>query len=177
MHADTNVFSADRKKLSKRNIVFPLRKLQKKQHLILKYDVTKHSTVYRTSKNITVYRKNPAKGAVVQVKVGKRTFKKKITSSSKKVTVPVKNLSYGVKAKINVYYKNKLIGSDKCYYRDDIVYYASEVTTGMTPNQVRYTLGKSYHISNSSYGYTTWYYSGGSVTFKNGRVVRWFFMS
>ena len=141
------------------------------------YDITKHSTIYRTSKNITVYLKNPAKGAVVQVKVGKRTFKKKITSSAKKVTIPVKNLSYGVKARISVYYKNKLIGSDKCYYGDDVVYYARAVTTGMTPNQVRYTLGKSYHISNSSYGYTTWYYSGGSVTFKNGRVVRWFFMS
>ena len=141
------------------------------------YDITKHSTIYRTSKNITIYLKNPAKGAVVQVKVGKRTFKKKITSSAKKVTIPVKNLSYGVKARISVYYKNKLIGSDKCYYGDDVVYYARAVTTGMTPNQVRYTLGKSYHISNSSYGYTTWYYSGGSVTFKNGRVVRWFFMS
>ena len=149
------------------------------------YNVTDHSTVYRTSKSITVWLDNAKKGSIVKVKIGKKTYKKKVGTKTK-IKINIKNPTYGSKVSIKVYYKGDLIG--KTYWWDDdeddyeleedeIVYYAKNIKTGMTKKQVRctYYWGGPSDTASASGGWSYWNYDDGSyIGFKNGRVKYWY---
>ena len=145
------------------------------------YNVIGHSAIFKNSKSVTVRLQNPVRGSEVRVKIGSKTYKKKVTSNSK-VKIKIKKPKYGKKVTINVYYKGRLIG--RCYDyiggqypENDIVYYAKNVKLGMTKKQVKclYNWGEPYSISSRAGGWTFWHYYGGSfIAFKHGKVVDWY---
>ena len=148
------------------------------------YNVIKSTVVYSNSKSVTVWLDHAKKGSVVKVKIGKKTYKKKV-GNKKKIKIKIKNPKYGSKVRIKVYYKNKLIG--KCYYYDsdegeycldnDIVYYAKNIKKGMTKKQVKYLYywGGPDDTASASGGWSYWYYDdGSSIGFKNGKVNYWY---
>ena len=138
------------------------------------YDYYDWSNVYKKSKFMTFkYYWDPVpKGAIVKVKIGKKTYKATLKSHKKIKFKFKKKPKYGQKITISLYYKGKLISRSK-----DYVYYAKKVKTGMTKKQVKYlsSWGTPYKKSSSSRGWSYWFYSGGSyIAFKNGRVQYWY---
>lgn len=148
----------------------------------IQYDITNHTNVYKNSKSITVWLKNPLKGAVIKVKVGGKTFKKKIKNNSKKqkVKIKLKKSWYGKKITIKLYYKGKLVGKDRSYNAYDnppynTVLYGKNIKKGMTKKMVRnlYYWGPPDEIESYSSGLTYWYYDHEYAVFKNGKVKSW----
>lgn len=141
------------------------------------YDIISHSTVFKNSKSIKVHIKNPAKGAVLKVKIGKKTYRKKINNNSKTIKIKIKKHPYGKRITINLYYRNKLIGKDKSEDCDDHVLFGRSIKKGMSKKKARYLYGwRDYdRTGSSSGGWSYWYYDDGSyVGFKNGKVKFWY---
>lgn len=141
------------------------------------YDVTWNTNVYRNSKSITVTLKNPAKGATVFVKIGKKKYSKK-AGKGKKVKIKIKKpKKYGQKIYISVKYKGKRIGTTATYGYDT-VYYAKNIKKGMTKKQFRNTYnywGTPDDTASGSGGWTYWYYDDGSyIGFKKGKIKFWY---
>ena len=135
-----------------------------------------HSMIYRNSKSVRVYLNHALKGAVVKVKIGKKTYKKTVKSNStKSVKIKIKKpKKAGKKVKVTMTYKGKLIGVDDCAYWD-IVWYAKAVKIGMTKKQCRYTWGVPDRINKSSNGYEHWHWNNGDyLRFRRGRLDYWF---
>lgn len=139
------------------------------------YNVTSHSPVYAKSKKISVWLDHAIPGSLVKVKIGNKTFKKRV-GVSRNVKVKVKNLKYGSKITIKVIKDGSCIG--ECWNdEDNIVYYAKNIRKGMTKKQVRclYNWGGTDDVASASGGWSYWYYSDGShISFKNGRVQSWY---
>lgn len=148
------------------------------------YNVIYHSIVYPKSKSITVKLHNGIKGSVVKVKIGKKTYKKKVGNSKKLKIKLKKRPKYGQKVSIKVYYRGQVIGENYYYYDgayeledDEIVYYAKKIRRGMTKKQVKCTLywGGPDDTASASGGWSYWYYDDGSyIGFKRGRVRYWY---
>ncbi len=150
------------------------------------YDIKSHTIVYRSSKSVTVKLRHALKGSVLKVKIGKKTYSKKI-SDKKTIKIPIKNQKAGNTVTFKVYYKGKVIGDYYEYYGEedgysyspssDQVYYAKNIKLGMTKNQVKnlYNWGPPSSSGSSSSGLSYWYYSDGSyIRFKNGKVSYWY---
>ena len=149
------------------------------------YNVIDHSVVYRNSKSITIWLDNAQKGSVVKVKIGKKTYSKKVGSSTK-VKIKIKKPKYGSKVSIKVVYKGDVIGKayywdddDEDYYleSDEIVYYAKNIKKGLTKKQVKYLYywGEPDDVASSSGGWSYWHYDDGSyIGFKKGKVKYWY---
>jgi transposase-like protein len=58
------------------------------------YNCSKVSKVYRNSKKITIWLRNPIKGSIIKVKIGKKTYTKKI-KTKKKIKIKIKKPKYG----------------------------------------------------------------------------------
>ena len=70
--------------------------------------------IYNNAKKITVYLTNPLKGSVLKVKVGKKTYTKKVGSKPKyKYTQKIKKQKKGTRIKVTVYNKFKQIRCTK----------------------------------------------------------------
>ena len=139
------------------------------------YDIKSHSYINRNSKVVKVKLANALKGSVLKIKIGKKTYTKKIRSTKKTVKVKIKKpVKFAQKVKITVLYKGKVIGTDQC--EDwDVVWYGNSVKVGMTKKQVKYTWGSPSDTSSASGGWSFWHWSDGSyVDFKNGRVKYWY---
>ena len=138
------------------------------------YDID-HSMIYRNSKSVTVYLNNSFKGAVLKVKIGKKTYKKKITTDTKKVKIKIKKpKKYGQKVVITLNYNGQVIGRDDCSYWD-VVWYAKAVKIGMTKKQCKYTWGIPDSISKSSHGYEHWHWNNGDyLRFRKGKLNDWY---
>ena len=135
------------------------------------------TVLYRSSKSMKVVLDNPARGAVVKVKIGKKTYSKKINSNSRTVKFKIKKPKYGKAISVKVYYGNKLIGTDRFCDTPGHVLYAKKLRKGMTKKQVKYTLnwGPAYYKGKHSSGWTRWGYLDGSyIYFKNGKVKKWY---
>ena len=142
----------------------------------LDYDIDYHSDVYKNSKKITVTLKQPSKGCLLKIKIGKRTYKKKIKNNKKKIKIKIKKPKYGKTIKVTLLYKGQIIGREN-WPDNDCVYYAKKIKKGMTKNQVGNTCYWGWPSSTGSYsgGWTFWYYDDGSfVGFKNGKVKTWY---
>ena len=149
------------------------------------YDVIWHSTVYPSSKAIKLKLKNAFKGSEIRVKIGKKTYTKKV-GNKKKYTIKIKNPKLGNRVSIKVYYKGSAIGysywydnddGEYVYEEDEIVYYAKNIRKGMTKKQVKctYYWGEPSDTASSSGGWSYWYYDDGSyIYFKGGRVYYWY---
>lgn len=138
------------------------------------YDIDDYSTVYHYSKSITVKLNRGCKGATLKVKIGKKTYKKKLKNNKKKVKLKIKNPSTGSKISIKLYYKNKLIGTDKSNWWPR-VRYAKKIGLGYTKKEAKYTWGSPSHTASVSGGWSYWYYDDGSyIVFKDGYIDRWY---
>lgn len=139
------------------------------------YDINDHSYITRNSRSVKINVNNALPGSKIKLKIGKKTYTKKVTSTKKSIKIKIKKpVKYGQKVKITVTYKGKVIGRDKCDSWD-VVWYANKVKVGMTKKQVKYTWGTPDDTSSSSGGWNHWYYGDGSrVSFKNGKVKSWY---
>lgn len=116
------------------------------------------STVYRGSKKVVVRVENAHKGDYIIVKIGKKTYKKKIKkdAKNKKYTIKIKKKKKaGSKYQVIVYNKFK----QKLDQEKDKVYYASKLKKGMTKKQCKLVPGwehpKEIYVSGR---FTTWWY-------------------
>ena len=130
------------------------------------------SPVYGTSKSVTIKLNAPLKGGVIQLKFGKKTYKKKITNNGTKIKIKLKKKpKWGTKFSVKLTYNGKVLYSGK-----QPVLYAKKIRAGMTKKQAKYTYmwGSPQRTGGSSGGWTYWYYEDGSyIGFKNGKVKFW----
>lgn len=140
-------------------------------HSIKYFDVEGSSDIYRNSKYFTAKLTHPLKGGVIKLKIGKKTYKKKIKNNSKKIKIKIKKPKWGKNYTVELTYKGKYIYSDWF-----TVWYAKNVKVGMTTKQVNYVRDwcePEYKTSRSG-GWKFWHYENGSmVAFKNGKVKYW----
>ena len=132
------------------------------------------SSVFSNSKSITVRISHPLKGGTLQVKIGKKTYKKKIKNNSTKIKIKLKKKpKWGQKITAKFSYNGKVVGSET-----DYVYFSKKIRKGMTQKQVAYTVGwgdNDCTVSSSSGGWKFWHYEDGSmVAFKGGKVKYWY---
>ena len=130
-----------------------------------------NASIYNNAKKITVYLANPLKGSVLKVKVGKKTYTKKINNYTKKIKIKIKKAKYGSKINIQLLYNGRVVGRSET----DYVWYAKKMRNGMTKKQARWTWGSPDDTSSASGGWSYWYYSDGSyIGFRSGRVRYWY---
>ena len=137
-------------------------------------------TVYRTTKTIKVTAKKVHKGDTITIKVGKKSYTKKIKKDASKITYKqkIKRTKEGSKIKITV--KNKF--KQNVYTKSKKVYYASKIKKGMTKKQCKLVPGWEHpddiYVSGNI---TTWWYDDNGdgyaidsyLQFKNGRLIGW----
>ena len=131
------------------------------------------SYVYPDSTSITLTFEKPFKGSVIQVKIGGKTYKKKVTNNKRKVKIKIKKPKKPYqKINIKVTYQGKKMFTDFYY-----VFYAKKISKGLTEKQVRFTKGWGDPDRKQvlSGGWKYYYYKDGSyVGFKNGKVETWY---
>lgn len=132
------------------------------------------SYAYRDSKKIKVEITDAEKGDVLTVKIGKKTYKKKIPKNDDDYicTIKIKKpKKAGTKIKYILKDKHKhLVATGKSK-----VYYAKRVKKGMTKKQCKLVPGWEKPSSNSYInGKTIWWYKDNAwLMFKNGKLVGW----
>lgn len=141
------------------------------------------STIYRNSKKVTITVKNAHKGDIVTLKIGSKTYKKKIKKDSKKYKYTVKvtkKKKAGSKAKVQV--KNKF--KQSLTTKKAVIYYASSIKKGMTKKQCKLVPGwGSPDEVNYSSGITTWWYDDDGdgyavdsyLMFYKGKLTDWYY--
>lgn len=131
------------------------------------------SKVYRSSKTIKVTAKNVHKGDKIVVKVGKKSYTKKIKKNAKKITYTqkIKKTKEGTTIKITAQNKFKQNVASKSVK----VYYASKIKKGMTKKQCKLVPGWEHpsdkYVSGS---WETWYYDDNTyLEFYKGKLYGW----
>lgn len=140
------------------------------------YDAQLDYTVaYKKKKYVKVYLSdNVYQGDLLTVKIGKKTYKKKITKSEKNPMYKLKIKKPKKNKKIHVYVTHR---GEKVYLGWEYVMTSWNPKKGMTKKQVRnYTAwGDPDETRKASGGYSYWYYDDGSyIVFKRGRVKKWY---
>lgn len=135
---------------------------------------------YKKSKKTKVVVKHATAGDFVKVKIGKKTYKKKIKKSAKSVTLTFKHkkLKIGTKIKASHYNKYKQFqGKAK-----SVVFRGASFSKGMTKKQLRQVRFFGFPDSSKSGGDGWWNYSDWdgddfvtwiTIYFKRGRVDYW----
>lgn len=136
--------------------------------------------IYRYSQNATVEAENVVKGDVICLKIGAKTYKKKInsTSTKKKVKIRISKPGfYGRKYKLTLLRNNKVVA-----HETDYVYLSDTVHTGDSKQKVRWITGWNDPFKKNYYTYSEqWCYdwnkddgiSDAYLYFRNGRVSGW----
>lgn len=144
------------------------------------YDVGSRNNIYCNTKYITLKTYSYDKGYIFKIKVGKKTYTKKMNGRTNKYRFRIKKPSYGSKINVGIYYKGKRVGKDesKAYNK---VLYAKNMKTGMTKRQLKCTYRFLNHWGNpsssatSTGGWSYWYYDDGSyILFRHGKVKGWY---
>lgn len=131
-----------------------------------------HSTVTKYSRKVKITMDSKLRGAVVKLKIGKKTYKKKL-KSGKTIKIRIKKPKFRQKVSIKVYYKGKLIGKD--YDSTYIVTPGKKVKVGMTKAEVKYIWGSPDDTSSASGGWSYWFWDDGSyIGFRKGKVKYWY---
>ena len=138
------------------------------------------STVYKSTKKIKVTGKKLHKGDTITIKVGKKTYKKKIKSDKSKYVYNQKITKAKAGTKITITVTNKY--KQKLYSKKAKVYYASKVRKGMTKKQCRLVPSWGYPDDETVSGnITIWWYDDDNdgyaidsyLKFKNGKLIGW----
>ena len=135
--------------------------------------------VYSNTTKITVKLSAPLKGSTLKVKIGKKTYKKKINNNQTRINLKIKKPAYGSKIRIQLLYNGRVVGkeTDDEYYDDYdyYVWYAKKLRRGMTKKQAKFTWGWPDDTASASGGWSYWYYDNGSyITFRYGKVSSWY---
>lgn len=144
------------------------------------YDVGSRNNVYCNSKYVTVKTYSYDTGYVIKLKVGKKTYTKKMNGKTNKYKFKIKKASYGSKIDIGIYYKGKRVGKDESNAYNKVLY-AKNMKIGMTKKQLKCTYRFLNHWGNpsstaaSTGGWSYWYYNDGSyIIFRYGKVKGWY---
>lgn len=134
-----------------------------------------YTVAYKNKKYVKVYLDGSVyKGDTLKVKIGKKTYKKKIKKSANcpmyklKIKKPKKNS----KIKVYMYHKGKRLS-----FGYEYVMTSYNPKKGMSKWQVKnYTMwGSPDDTMSSSNGYSYWYWDDGSyIVFKKGKVKYWY---
>lgn len=137
------------------------------------------STIYRNTKKVTINVINVKAGDVLKLQIGKKIYKKKLTTDSDNCNITIKIK----KPKKYGQYVYAWLETDKgTFYYDDqedeaYVYYGKKIKKGLTKKQVKWTStwGSPSDTASASGGRSYWYYDDGSVIlFKKGKVKKWY---
>lgn len=128
-----------------------------------------HEPISRSTTKLKIHLKFPLKGAVIKAKIGKKSYRKKITNNSKEIKIHIGHHHYGEKYSIKIYYNGKKIVYDDCTHIHRVLY-TLYMRKGLTKKQASYTSwGFPYKTTN-----TYWRWGHGHIAyFKNGRVTHW----
>lgn len=135
------------------------------------------NNIYARNGYVKGYLKGAIKGEKIVVKAGKKTYTATVKKTSNKYNFKI-NISRhtpGITVKTYLCTATK----DILFTSSDTLYYASKIKKGFTKKQVKYTRywGSPDDTASSSGGWSYWYYDdGSSVTFKNGKVVNWYYV-
>lgn len=131
------------------------------------------SYVFRTSTKATLKIKNGNKGDKLKIKIGSKTYTKRLKSDKKKqnITFNIKKASAGSKINITLYDK---FGNKKAT-DSDMVYYGTKIYIGMSShNATLTTWGPPVRRNNWGTGYEQWVFESANSTLyayiKNGKV-------
>ena len=131
--------------------------------------------VYPKTRKLKFDVENVHKGDKIKVKIGKKTYTKKITRnySDKRITVKIKKPKAGSKITYWIVNKfnQKLTGKGK-----EVVYKYKKIRKGMTKKQVKLTSGWRYGRKSYTSSTETWHCGSGKyVIFKNGVVWNYYY--
>ena len=130
-------------------------------------------TIYRSSKSLKVTAKNVHKGDKITVKVGKKTYTKKIKKDASKISYKQKIKKSKAGSKITVTVKNKF--KQTVYSKSKKVYYASKIKKGMTKKQCKLVPGWEYpgdkYVSGS---WETWWYDDDNDGYANDSYLEFY---
>lgn len=130
-------------------------------------------TIYRTTKTIKVTAKNVHKGDKISIKVGKKTYTKKIKKDATKVTYKQKIKKTKEGSKITITVKNKF--KQTVYSGSKKVYYASKIKKGMTKKQCKLVPGWEHpddkYVSGS---WETWWYDDDGDGYANESYLQFY---
>lgn len=134
----------------------------------------KYPDITKNTRKVTLRLDSAIKGSVIKLKIGKKTYKKKINSdSTRAVKIKIKKPKFGQKVSVKIYYGKRLIGED--YDSTDIVTPGNRVKKGMKKAEVKYIWGEPSDTASASGGWSYWFYDDGSyVSFKRGKVKKWY---
>ncbi len=135
--------------------------------------------IYKKTKSVKVKVTNALKGDVIKLKIGKKTYKKKITKKALKTTVKIKIKQpgfYGKKYKLTLVRKGKTVAK-----KSDYVYLSDTVYVGYTKKKVRWlTFWNAPRKKNYSAYSEQWCYDWNGdglhdayLYFRNGKVSNW----
>lgn len=132
------------------------------------------SYVYRTSTKVKIKVTGGNKGDKLKVKIGKKTYTKKLSKNTRKqkFTMKIKKAAAGTTVKIILYDK---YGKKKDYCTS-MVYHGDRIYVGMTAREAELTTwGPPVRRNNWGFGSIQWVFESGSTTLyayiRNGKVV------
>lgn len=165
---------------TRKKVVWNFKKAYKGTDGYASFDVSSRNNIYRNTRYITLKTYSYDKGYVLKIKVGKKTYTRKMNGKTNKYRIKIKKPSYGSKISIKTYYKNKCVGVDSSNAFNKVLY-AKNMKTGMTKKQLKCTYRFLHHWGNpsstatSSNGWSYWYYDDGSyIIFRHGKVNGWY---
>ena len=101
-----------------------------------KSEIEASNWVYKNTKKVTVKAKNVKKGDIIKLKIGGKTYKKKVKKTASKYKVKIKIRKpgfYGKKYKLTLNRKGKVIAKEKQY-----VFLSDTVYVGYTKKMVKW---------------------------------------
>lgn len=145
-----------------------------------KSTIESYDWIYKNTKTVTVDATNVVKGDKITLKIGNKTYSKKITETAKKARVKIKIKSpgfYGKKAQLKLVRKGKTVAKGSEY-----IYLSNIVKVGYTKKTVKWLTywNKPVKKTSTAYSEMWWYdwdedgYTEASLTFRNGRVTNWY---
>jgi len=142
------------------------------------FAATKIAPTLTNSTKTKITARYVAKGDCFKVKIGKKTYTKKIKKTVKKCTFTVKHKKASVGTKIKVTHYNKF-NQKMDSTAESIVFGGKKLKKGMTKKQVKmlYGYGSPDASSNGKYGWWQYNYEDGGpwkiIYFRNGKVNHW----
>lgn len=122
-----------------------------------------NSNIYKSTKTVSCFVENAKKGDKVKVKIGNKSYTKKITKTKKYYTIKVKISPGTAGASVTVTLTDRFGKKKDCY--KDIVYIGDEIYKGMSEkNALLTTWGKPVRKNDYGLGFEQWVFESGKTT-------------
>ena len=132
------------------------------------YDV-KLNPIYKTSRKAVLKTKGNLKGCTAVIKIGKKTYKKKITKKNQTLKYRIRKPSGGKKITVRI-----LMGKKEIFNGNTCVLYRKKITKGMPKKRAKQTYEYMYNqvTQKKSGKQEIWEFGKVKVTLKNNKVVK-----